>query len=388
MNFNPLFMSSASSVSNNSDGTKESKFTNSNYLFANIINVSKENLTSIKQNVVIDEKNKSLFSNLKSDPQSSKQVDSSKNNFVTDITKLSTFLSNVLERKSNTTKLQLGEYNENKNSDLSTIPEQVVSIINALNVGEKISIPVMNNGKNVFVEVKKADAQSSPKIITLASKEISELKFSDLDLDKVVSDISNNLTEILPQITPSVSNEKINAIVAEVENSFENLIAVNDNAFKPQTNVLGNLISNIEKKFDLSAVESANVKNTIVTQFVNQIKATIDVKTSDELKSKEETLLVPINSIVNELNLSPTEAKVIEKFGVGRINIDELKKLEKEVKNSGLTIIPLVLFTNDKGLAKIDIALARGKKEYDKREVIKDRDSKKQLSRIKKAFNN
>ncbi|WP_026449811.1 SsrA-binding protein SmpB [Aequorivita capsosiphonis] len=70
------------------------------------------------------------------------------------------------------------------------------------------------------------------------------------------------------------------------------------------------------------------------------------------------------------------------------LNRSELKKLEKEVKNSGLTIIPLVLFTNNKGLAKMDIALCRGKKEFDKREAIKDRDSKKQLSRIKKAFNN
>jgi SsrA-binding protein len=70
------------------------------------------------------------------------------------------------------------------------------------------------------------------------------------------------------------------------------------------------------------------------------------------------------------------------------LNRSELKKLEKEVKNSGLTIIPLLLFTNDKGLAKLDIALCRGKKEYDKREVIKDRDSKKRLSQIKKAFNN
>ncbi|WP_313111074.1 SsrA-binding protein SmpB [Aequorivita sediminis] len=70
------------------------------------------------------------------------------------------------------------------------------------------------------------------------------------------------------------------------------------------------------------------------------------------------------------------------------LNRSELKKLEKEVKNSGLTIIPLVLFTNSKGLAKIDIALARGKKLYDKRETIKERDTKKQLSRIKKSFNN
>ena len=81
-------------------------------------------------------------------------------------------------------------------------------------------------------------------------------------------------------------------------------------------------------------------------------------------------------------NHSPkTERKLL-------LNRSELKKLEKEVKNSGLTIIPLVLFTNDRGLAKVDIALCREKKEYDKREAIKERDSKKQLSRIKKAFNN
>lgn len=70
------------------------------------------------------------------------------------------------------------------------------------------------------------------------------------------------------------------------------------------------------------------------------------------------------------------------------LNRNELKKLEKEVKNTGLTIVPLLLFTNDRGLAKMQIALARGKKEYDKREAIKKRDSKKQLDRIKKAFNN
>lgn len=70
------------------------------------------------------------------------------------------------------------------------------------------------------------------------------------------------------------------------------------------------------------------------------------------------------------------------------LNRSELKKLEKDVKNSGLTIIPLLLFTNDKGLAKLEIALCRGKKEYDKREVIKNRDSKRNLDRIKKAFNN
>jgi SsrA-binding protein len=64
----------------------------------------------------------------------------------------------------------------------------------------------------------------------------------------------------------------------------------------------------------------------------------------------------------------------------------ELKKLQKEVKNSGLTIVPLNLFINEKGLAKIRIALARGKKLYDKRETLKDRDNQRNLDRIKKGF--
>lgn len=68
------------------------------------------------------------------------------------------------------------------------------------------------------------------------------------------------------------------------------------------------------------------------------------------------------------------------------LNKKELKKLHKEVQNSGLTIIPLRLFINDKGYAKLDIALAKGKKLYDKRETMKDRDNKRDLDRIKKAY--
>lgn len=70
------------------------------------------------------------------------------------------------------------------------------------------------------------------------------------------------------------------------------------------------------------------------------------------------------------------------------LNKQELKKLAKEVKTSGLTIVPLNLFINERGLAKLKIALAKGKKLYDKRETIKDRDNKRNLDRIKKNFNN
>ncbi|WP_044398604.1 SsrA-binding protein SmpB [Lacinutrix sp. Hel_I_90] len=68
------------------------------------------------------------------------------------------------------------------------------------------------------------------------------------------------------------------------------------------------------------------------------------------------------------------------------LNKKELKKLEREVQNTGLTIIPTRLFINEKGYAKLNIALAKGKKLYDKRESIKDSDSKRDLDRIKKNF--
>ncbi len=68
------------------------------------------------------------------------------------------------------------------------------------------------------------------------------------------------------------------------------------------------------------------------------------------------------------------------------LNKKELNRLHKQVKNGGLTIIPLKLFISDKGFAKIRIALARGKKFYDKRESIKDRENKRDLDRVKKQF--
>ena len=61
----------------------------------------------------------------------------------------------------------------------------------------------------------------------------------------------------------------------------------------------------------------------------------------------------------------------------------ELKKLEDKVESKGLTLVPTRLFINDRGFAKLEIALGRGKKLHDKRENIKERDIKRELSRIK-----
>ena len=62
----------------------------------------------------------------------------------------------------------------------------------------------------------------------------------------------------------------------------------------------------------------------------------------------------------------------------------ELNKLERKLKDTGLTIIALRIFINDRGFAKLEIALAKGKRKYDKREDIKQRDSKRELDRLRK----
>jgi SsrA-binding protein len=66
------------------------------------------------------------------------------------------------------------------------------------------------------------------------------------------------------------------------------------------------------------------------------------------------------------------------------LNRNELKKLENKVKEKGFSIIPTKIFINENGLAKIDIALARGKRMKDKREDIKKKDNKRDLDRLMK----
>ncbi len=59
----------------------------------------------------------------------------------------------------------------------------------------------------------------------------------------------------------------------------------------------------------------------------------------------------------------------------------ELKKLNVKVKEKSMTIIPVILFINDKGLAKLEIAVARGKHFYDKRNTLKEKDHKREIDR-------
>ena len=96
--------------------------------------------------------------------------------------------------------------------------------------------------------------------------------------------------------------------------------------------------------------------------------------------------LFMINSTIEEYTFSRNYGHKPKSERKLLLNKKELKSLEKDVQNKGLTIIPLRLFTNEKGFAKLEIGLCRGKKNYDKRETMKERDNKRDLDRIKKEY--
>lgn len=68
------------------------------------------------------------------------------------------------------------------------------------------------------------------------------------------------------------------------------------------------------------------------------------------------------------------------------LNKREIQRLAEDSKSPGFTIVPILIFIDDKGRAKLDIALCRGKKEYDKRETLKEKQDKREMERAIKRF--
>lgn len=91
-----------------------------------------------------------------------------------------------------------------------------------------------------------------------------------------------------------------------------------------------------------------------------------------------------INLHIAEYELGTINNHIAKRDRKLLLNKKEIEKLDKKVKESGLTIVPTKLFVNDRGLAKLEIALARGKKTYDKRETLKSKDAKRDIDRAMK----
>lgn len=68
------------------------------------------------------------------------------------------------------------------------------------------------------------------------------------------------------------------------------------------------------------------------------------------------------------------------------LNTKEIKKIEKAAERPGYTVIPLKIFRNERGLFKVLIGVCRGKRDFDKRETIKERDNKRNLERVIKQY--
>lgn len=135
----------------------------------------------------------------------------------------------------------------------------------------------------------------------------------------------------------------------------------------------------------------ANFEYALLDKYTAGIQLTgTEIKSIREGKaSLEDAFCLFLNSELWVRNMNIAEYKLGTHFNHEPkrdrkllLNKKELKKLQEKVKVKGLTIITTQLFINEKGLAKLNIALAKGKKLYDKREGIKQRDTQREMDRV------
>ncbi len=146
-------------------------------------------------------------------------------------------------------------------------------------------------------------------------------------------------------------------------------------------------------------VQIRNKKASFEYEFIDTYTAGI-VLTGTEIKSirQGKASLVDAFCYINNgelwvkgMNISPYfygtyanhEAKRDRKL---LLNKKEIRSLQQDTQQPGYTIVPTLVFINDHGRAKMNIALARGKKEYDKRQSIREREDKREMDRVKKSM--
>lgn len=145
-------------------------------------------------------------------------------------------------------------------------------------------------------------------------------------------------------------------------------------------------ILNRKAKFDYEILETYSAGIVLTGTEIKSIRLGKANITESFCEFNDDIELFAINTSIEEYafgnqfnHKARSERKLL-------LNKRELKSLSKSVETKGLTIIPLRLFTNEKGIAKLEIGLCRGKKTYDKRESLKEQDTKRDLDRIKKKY--
>ncbi len=151
-------------------------------------------------------------------------------------------------------------------------------------------------------------------------------------------------------------------------------------AQKPQQNIS---IKNRKASFEYELVERFVAGMKLVGTEIKSIR-TGKVNLTESYCQFVRNELYVINLHIAEYELGTCNNHIARRDRKLLLNRKELQKLDKKVKESGFTIIPTKLFINDRGLAKLEIALARGKKTYDKRESLKAKDAKRDIDRMMK----
>ena len=146
-------------------------------------------------------------------------------------------------------------------------------------------------------------------------------------------------------------------------------------------------INNKKAKFDYSLLEKYTCGIVLNGNEIKSIKNSKASLNNSYCEFEGDELYV-VNMHVDqyenssELNYEPKRRRKL------LLNKQELKKIQKQVIDVGITVVATSLFITKKGIAKLNISIAKGKREFDKRNVIRERESKINLKRIKKDFNN
>lgn len=149
---------------------------------------------------------------------------------------------------------------------------------------------------------------------------------------------------------------------------------------KPQKNIN---IQNKRARFEYELIEQFEAGIVLTGTEIKSIRLSKASITESFCQIIEGELFV-INMQIDEYKFGTFYNHKIKRERKLLLHKKEINKLERKLKDAGNTIVPLKLYINDSGKAKLLISLARGKKLHDKRESIKDRDNKRNLDRILK----
>ena len=142
-------------------------------------------------------------------------------------------------------------------------------------------------------------------------------------------------------------------------------------------------IQNKRARFEYEILEQLEVGIVLTGTEIKALRSSKASITESFCQIIEGELYV-INMSIDEYKLGTFYNHKIKRERKLLLHKRELSKFEKKLKDVGNTIIPLKLYINERGKAKMLVALGRGKKMYDKRESIKNRENKRNLDRIMK----